>query len=82
MDNERFIAGQLSTRFLEEEYPDNVYRRLTDELRLQAALAVAIDKCARERRITIARGMQGKTATSNWLASNRRAGLRNFGGSR
>ena len=82
MENEKFLAGKLSTRFLEEEYPDNVYRRLTDDLRLQAALAVAIDKYTRERKITIARGMQGKTATSNWLASNRRASLRNFRGNR
>ncbi|PWB67766.1 hypothetical protein C3F09_12855, partial [candidate division GN15 bacterium] len=83
MDNERFAVGALSTRFLEEEYPDNVYRRLTDDLRERAALAVAIDKYSRERKITVGSGNAGAPVNrSNWKLTYRRAGLRQFGGSR
>jgi len=83
MDNEKFVAGGLSTRFLEEEYPDNVYRHLTDELRERAALAVAIDKYARERKIAVGNGGMAEAASrSNWKQTYRRVGLRQFGGSR
>ncbi len=80
MDNEKFLAGELSTRFLEEEYPDNVYRRVSDFLRERAALAVAIDKYVRERKISISPPQP--SARSNWAAWHRHGNLRSFNGSR
>ncbi len=81
MENEKFISGQLSTRLLEEEYPDNVYRRLDDTLRLQAALAVAVDKFSRERHIAVT-DTSPVQRESNWVAFHRRARLTPFGGKR
>jgi acetyl-CoA carboxylase biotin carboxylase subunit len=80
MDNDKFVRGELSTRFLEEEYPDNVYRRLTDFIRERAALAVAIDSYVRERKIAVTE--QPATAHSNWSVWHRVIRLRQFGGSR
>jgi acetyl/propionyl-CoA carboxylase alpha subunit len=80
MDNDKFVRGELSTRFLEEEYPDNVYRRLTDFIRERAALAVAIDSYVRERKIAVTE--QPSTAQSNWSVWHRVNRLRQFGGSR
>ena len=80
MDNEKFLRGELSTRFLEEEYPDNIYRRISDSLRERAALAVAIDKYVRERRISVSQSPQ--IERSNWVRSHRQSNLRSFGGSR
>ncbi len=80
MDNRKFIDGALSTRFLEEEYPDNIYRRLTDFLRERAALAVAIDAYVRERKISVVE--QPQTNSSNWSVWHRVNNLRQFRGSR
>ncbi len=81
MDNKSFVAGKLSTRFLTEEYPDNQYTPLTDAFVRQAALAVALDKFIRERKIALGRTRE-TSAGSGWVNYYRRGGLRRFGGSR
>jgi acetyl-CoA carboxylase biotin carboxylase subunit len=81
MDNSRFQAGDLSTHLLEEEYPDNVYRRLDEDTRETAALAIALDKYVRERKISTGDHRQ-KDGQSRWVAIHREANLRKFEGSR
>jgi acetyl-CoA carboxylase biotin carboxylase subunit len=81
MENERFQSGDLSTRLLEQEYPDNVYRRLTDDSREKAALAIALDKYVRERKIATGNHRR-ESAPSRWVTIHREANLRKFGGSR
>ena len=82
MRNEKFIAGDLSTRFLEEEYPENNYIVLDDNLREQAAIAVALDTVAREQRIAVRNETRNGGERSRWVTVHRRANLRSFGGSR
>ena len=81
MDNDTFISGKLSTRFLQEEYPDNEYTLLTDTIKRQAALAVALDTYIKERKISVSSG-DGKSSQTGWVSYYRRGGLRSFGGSR
>ncbi|MEW6411844.1 MAG: acetyl-CoA carboxylase biotin carboxylase subunit [Candidatus Zixiibacteriota bacterium] len=81
MDNGRFVEGKLSTRFLQEEYPEHSYGVVDDNLKLQAALAVAVDKFVKERKITISNDKSTATQ-SGWVSYYRRGGLRDFGGSR
>ncbi|MBD3403004.1 acetyl-CoA carboxylase biotin carboxylase subunit [candidate division GN15 bacterium] len=80
MDNEKFRAGDLSTRFLEEEYPDNDYHQMSEALGEKAAIAAAIDKFVTERKIALDPVGNGRQK-SNWLTWHRRANLRSFGGS-
>ena len=81
MDNDTFIKGKLSTRFLEEEYPNNEYTFLTETIIQQAALAVALDTFIKERKISVGTD-EGKSTQSGWVSYYRRGGLRHFGGSR
>ncbi|MEW6050800.1 MAG: acetyl-CoA carboxylase biotin carboxylase subunit [Candidatus Zixiibacteriota bacterium] len=81
MDNRKFLDGELSTRLLEDEYPDNVYRRLDDNLRERAALAVALDRFVRERKVDVNNTMT-PSPTSNWIRRHRAGSVRWFGGSR
>jgi len=80
MDNEKFIAGDLSTKFLGEEYPDNNYTLLDDKLCENAAIAAALETFARERRITVSPSTSKQP--SQWLTIHRKANLRTFTGSR
>lgn len=79
--NSKFVAGDLSTRFLEEEYPDNTYHALSEADSRKAAIAAAIDKFVAERRIALAVGGDNGR-TSNWVRTHRRTNLRTFGGSK
>jgi propionyl-CoA carboxylase alpha chain len=81
MDNKSFVQGRLSTRFLEEEYPDNKFEPIDDSMKTQAALAVALDTFVKERKIAIGQSESG-TAPSGWVSYYRRGSLRKFGGSR
>ncbi len=83
MHNEKFRAGDLSTRFLQEEYPENNYIVLDDNLRMQAAIAAALDTVARERKLAL-RNESGNGASkqSHWVTVHRRSNLKSFGGSR
>ncbi len=79
--NRRFQAGDLSTGFLQEEFPDHSYRLLDDNLREKAAIAVALDRFTKERKIAIGdRGLP--QPQSRWAAYHRNLNLRTFGGSR
>ncbi|MFH1687563.1 MAG: acetyl-CoA carboxylase biotin carboxylase subunit [bacterium] len=81
MDNPKFVAGDLSTRFLSEEYPDNKYFHLDEQTRRTAAIAAAIDKFAYQRRIAV--GSSGGTGRDcGWKDYHRKRGLQSFGGSR
>jgi len=82
LQNERFIAGDLSTHFLEEEYPDNNYRRYRPELVENAAIAAAVDRLLTERKIVSSQSGAMNRAGSGWQSFYRRENLRNFGGSR
>jgi len=82
MDNERFVNGELSTGFLEQEYPDNNYRLFSDDLVEKAAIAAALDTFVRERRITVGNGKRHRSVASSWTDFYRRSNLRSFGGSR
>jgi acetyl/propionyl-CoA carboxylase alpha subunit len=82
MDNKRFIEGDLSTGFISEEYPDNNFTLLNDELKGQAALAVAVDKFINERKIITNNKNIDNKISSNWKSTHRKMNLRKFGGSR
>jgi len=82
MDNERFLRGDLSTRFLEDEYPDNNYSRVDDDVLEKAAIAVALDSYINERKIIISQSSDNGRGICGWVAYHRRNSLRQFGGSR
>ncbi|MBN1211970.1 MAG: ATP-grasp domain-containing protein, partial [candidate division Zixibacteria bacterium] len=82
MDNERFLRGELSTRFLEDEYPDNNYSRVDDDVLEKAAIAVALDNYINERKIIVSQSSDNGRAVCGWVAYHRRNSLRRFGGSR
>lgn len=81
MQNENFIKGNLSTNFLKEEYPDFRFIRLDDTIKEQAALAVALDKFIRERKISVNYKKSG-TSPTNWVSFYRRQNLTDFRGDR
>lgn len=81
MQNERFIKGEFSTKFLQEEYPDNDYSTHDEVLIESAALAAAVEKLLTERRITLS-DTGRSDGGSGWVRFYRSAGLRRFGGSR
>lgn len=78
--NERFRKGDISTKFLTEEYPDNHYVKLDDETGVAAAIAVALDQYERERKITIGQSARVGSGPS-WKNVHRRKNLQSFGGS-
>lgn len=80
MDNQKFIDGDLSTSFLPEEYPDNRFSALGDDLREMAAVAVAVDCFVKERRIKRAHRSQAGNAASRWVTVHRKNNLRSFQG--
>jgi len=81
LQNERFVKGDISTHFLEEEYPDNNYGSYDDELMESAAIAAAVEKLLTERKISL--GNSGSSpGRSGWVNYHRGTGLRKFGGSR
>jgi acetyl/propionyl-CoA carboxylase alpha subunit len=79
MNNQAFIGGRLSTRFIEEEYPDSRFTILNDDQARQAAIAIAVDKFIKERRITVQPAPRTRQR-SNWKQHHRRERLRSFEG--
>ncbi|MEA2030081.1 MAG: acetyl-CoA carboxylase biotin carboxylase subunit [candidate division Zixibacteria bacterium] len=79
MDNPKFVSGNISTNFLPEEYPDNNFTPLNDNLREKAAIAVALETFIRERKIDVRSNSEHKQ--SNWSAVHRRNNIKYFGGS-
>ena len=82
MDNERFLRGELSTRFLQEEFPDNNYGRVDDDVLEKAAIALALDSYINERKIVVSQSTDNGRNVCGWVAYHRRNNLRQFGGSR
>lgn len=82
LQNERFIRGEFSTHFLEEEYPDNNYGSYDDQLMESAAIAAAVEKLLSERKITVTRKKPPEAGRSAWVQHHRGKGLRQFRGSR
>ena len=82
LDNERFAKGDLSTSFLPEEFPDNKYEILDDNILRCAAIAAALNKFTHERKITLGPKRLNKEDSSQWSDFHRRERLRRFGGSR
>ncbi|MFZ1685034.1 MAG: acetyl-CoA carboxylase biotin carboxylase subunit [Candidatus Zixiibacteriota bacterium] len=82
MDHAGFVAGNLSTSFLAEEFPDNQYHQVKDSDLEIAAVVMAVDKFFRERRIVTDQPGDGGKESSNWKAFHRRDNVRSFGGSR
>ncbi len=82
MDNPKFMSGEISTRFLPDEYPDNVYRQISESMRERAAMAIALDKYLGERQISVEASSGSGSGQSNWRQFYRRKNLRSFGGSR
>jgi len=81
LNNKKFISGDLSTKFLEEEYPDHTYWALDDTIRENAAIAVALDTFTKERQIAVG-SQQAEPTLSGWTSFHRRSCLRTFTGSR
>ncbi len=82
MDNEKFVSGDISTKFLEDEYPDNKYFQLDEKLSEFAAIAVAIEKYENERKISFSNQSQEASVKSNWQQFHRSDNLRKFSGSK
>lgn len=81
LKNKKFRSGDLSTKFLNEEYPDNDYIDLDDRTGVAAALAVALDQYEKERKIAVGQS-SGSRECSSWKSTHRRKNLEPFGGSR
>ena len=82
LDNNKFVKGDLSTSFLAEEFPDNNYEILDDNILRCAAIAAALNKFTQERKIAIGPKRQNKDDASQWSKYHRSDRLRKFGGSR
>jgi acetyl-CoA carboxylase biotin carboxylase subunit len=79
--NERFVRGELTTRFLQEEYPDHKYGYYDDKVAESAAIAAAVEKLLTERKISL--GNAAPTgAGSGWVRYHRGKRFETFGGSR
>ncbi len=81
MQNERFVRGDISTRFLQEEYPDNNYGSYDDELMESAAIAAAVENLLNERRISLSSSTPSGGGRPGWVRYYRGEGLREFRGS-
>ncbi len=82
LDNDRFAKGDISTSFLTEEFPDNKYEILDDNILRCAAIAAALNKFRHERKIALGPRSANKDEISQWSTVHRRERLRWFGGSR
>ena len=82
LSNKRFIRGDISTRFLEEEYPDNQYNIYDRELAERAAIAAAVDRVVTESKISVSQSHNHRQKQSGWVSFYRRSSLEKFGGSR
>lgn len=87
LNNPRFLAGDFSTKFLAEEYPDNKYHQADEDLCERAAIAAALDRYTQQQRVQLSpsekssdRHSEPNAAVGNWAAFGRHAGLRKFGG--
>jgi hypothetical protein len=82
MENKKFIDGDISTEFIAEEYPDGKFSSYSDEICESAAIAVALDRFLKERKLALSPTATGGGKASSWSSFHRRVNLRRFGGSR
>ncbi len=80
--NKSFLAGDFSTKFLEEEYPDNKYDLYDDSLTETAFIAAALEKFINERKLLSVNGKKSDTAVTSWTNFHRQRHLRTFTGSK
>ncbi len=80
--NKRFLAGDFSTKFLEEEYPDNKYDVHDESLTETAVIAAALEKFISERKLIAMNGKKSETAVTSWTNFHRLRHLRTFTGSK
>ena len=79
MDNAKFVSGDISTAFISEEYPEHHFVFLSDELKEQAAIAVAIDTFINERKIFL-NEEQNVQRQSEWKSFHRKQSVNRLGG--
>lgn len=82
MQNKNFVEGKLSTKFLEEEYPDNQYGQLDNSLAETAVIAAALEKFIGDKKLSTANGKKSDTAVASWISFHRLRNLRTFTGSK
>jgi len=82
MQNKRFNVGDISTKFLEEEYPDNKFGVLDKSLEETAVIAVALDKFISDKKLTTENGQKSEAAVSSWVSFHRNRNMRIFTGSK
>jgi acetyl-CoA carboxylase biotin carboxylase subunit len=82
LNNKRFIKGELSTKFLEEEFPDNKYRSNAEPLEEIAVIAAALDKFMGEQKIGFETELKENRTVNSWTNVHRLRNLRIFTGSR
>jgi len=80
LENPRFVAGELSTRFLEEEFPDNRYTINDDASIETVAIAVTLDQFIKERMVRVKQSDCSRQAASRWKGFHRRQRLTSFRG--
>ncbi len=80
LSNKKFIAGDFSTKFLEEEYPDNNYKLQDDKLTETAVIAAALEKFINERKLVTVNGKKSDRAVTSWTNFHRWRHLRTFTG--
>jgi acetyl-CoA carboxylase biotin carboxylase subunit len=82
LDNKRFVNGDFSTKFIEEEYPDFNFKLKDKTLEETAAIAVALEKYLNEKKLQVQNSKVTEKAISAWLNFHRLRNIRVFTGSR
>ena len=82
LNNRKFINGDFSTKFLEEEYPDNKYDVKDESLQEIAVMAVALEKFINDRKLTTQNGQKTESVLTAWTSFHRLRQLRTFTGSK
>lgn len=76
--NKKFVLGDFSTKFLEEDYPDNNYVEHDDSLLEIAVIAAALEKFINERKLATVNGLKSESAVNSWTSFHRLRRLRRF----
>ena len=82
MENDNFVSGDFSTKFIETEYPNHKFETADDKTIATAAIAAAIDKFKNESGISLRNGKSSRSSNSAWSLYHRQRNMRKFTGSR
>ena len=82
MENDNYISGDFSTKFIETEYPNYEFETADDKTLETAAIAAAIDSFKYESRINLQNGKSSRASVSSWLLFHRQRNMRKFTRSR